>query len=121
MYQVLFAVVIYKDSVYSSCAKTCYPFFAAAAAARIPWRITQVPGYISVVVVVFSVAKLQRFGVLRFFCIANGIVHALTVAQCCTRVFNPSPVRQTLSDLNFGKNASLSNFCVCFSIIFSPV
>lgn len=58
------SVGVYKDSVYSFCAKTYY-FFCAEP--RTPWWNTCVPGYIFVVIVMLSVAKLQRFGCCIFF------------------------------------------------------
>lgn len=86
LYQALFAVFLglIRTLVRSSYGKTYYPYFLTAA--RIPWRITRVPRYISVVMVILSVAKLWRSGMLRFFCIVNGFVHALMVVQCCAGV-----------------------------------
>lgn len=110
---------VIRTLVHSYCGKTYYPYFLTAA--RVPWRITRVPHCISVVMVILSVAKLRRFGMLRFLyckwdcaCTDGGPVLRRSV-------FKPSPVTQALSDLTFGRSASLSNFCLCFSNIFSPL
>lgn len=87
------SVGVYKDSVYSSCAKTYYLFCAEP---RTPWRNTQVPGYTFVVMVMLSMAKLQRLCCCIFFCCkwdcpcTDGVDPVL-----CTGVFKLSQVRQT--------------------------
>lgn len=93
-------------------------FFSAA---RIPWRITQVPGYTFVVIVMLSVAKLRRFGMLHFLYCKWDCTCADAGPMLCTCVFKASHVWQTLSDLTFGRSASLSSFYICFGIIFSAL